>query len=421
MNVVFCAAADDDTGATDLGGMLADQGLRTVLVLDGRVEAWSEGYDAVIVGMGSRALRPAEAYQKTREAVRALRELRPRVIQIKYCSTFDSTTEGNIGPSLDAAMDETGEQFTVALPALPIYGRTTFMGHHFVGQVLLSDSPMRDHPLTPMRNPNLVTHLQAQTKRRVGLAAYPVTRERLEQVRRAGIEIAILDCVSDDDLTQVCEAIAPLPLISGSSAPAMRLPAIWRREGWWTPRPAPLEPCAARGAGYLVVAGSCSVATRGQNEWLEGQGATAHVLDPIELLSGGARPPALSGEVTLLRTASSADDIARVHEWAAAHGLSPAEAGLRIAYAMARLVVGIVEQTPPAGLVVAGGETSGAICRTLGFGALEIGRSIEPGVPLCRSLGQHRLLVALKSGNFGSPDFYGRAIQQMKCERGCLN
>jgi uncharacterized protein YgbK (DUF1537 family) len=414
---IFCAAADDDTGATDLAGMLAGEGLRTVLVIEGPAEQWARGYDAVILGTGARALSASEAYSRTRAAVRELAALGPRVIEIKYCSTFDSTAEGNVGPSLDAAMDEMGAPFTVALPALPVNGRTTYFGHHFVNGKLLSDSPMKDHPLTPMRNPNLVTHLQSQTKRRVGLAAYPVTKAKLDTVQRDGMEIAILDCVSEEDLTGVCEAIADLPLISGSSSPAMRLPAIWRREGWWSPRPEAGYAAVQEGRGFLVVAGSCSVATRGQNEWLERRGAQTVVMDPLALLSGAVETPRKKEETLLLRTASGPDDVAQVHDWAAGQGLSAAEAGLRIAYAMARLVLRIVEAEPPAGLIVAGGETSGAICRTLGLGALEAGRNIDPGVPLCRSLGRFRLPVALKSGNFGSVEFYGKAIERIKESR----
>jgi uncharacterized protein YgbK (DUF1537 family) len=168
------------------------------------------------------------------------------------------------------------------------------------------------------------------------------------------------------------------------------------------------------GRGYLVVAGSCSVATCAQNRWLEQQGAATCVLDPIELLEAPPQTPVFDGGILLLRTASSAEDIGRVHDWATRNHISPAEAGLRIAYAMARMVRQMVEQRLPAGLIVAGGETSGAVCRTLGFGALDVGGNIEPGVPLCRSLGQFRLPVALKSGNFGSPGFYARAIQKMK-------
>lgn len=410
---VFCAAADDDTGATDLAGMLSGEGLRTVLVVDGDPARWSEGYDAVILGTGSRALPPSEAYARTREAVRMLRSLSPRVIQIKYCSTFDSTPEGNIGQSLDAAMDEAGESFMVALPALPVNGRTTYLGHHFVHGQLLSDSPMRGHPLTPMRNPNLVSHLQSQTNRRVGLASYPVTREKLESLR-GGVQIAILDCIDDADLPNVCEAIANLPLISGSSAPAMKLPAIWRREGWWSPSAQASHRRDSGGRGFLIVAGSCSEATRRQNEWLESQGTERVALDPVALLCGAELPRIPEGRDCLIRTASSPADIERVRQCARERGLSAAEAGLRIAYALAQVVSRVVAVCPPAGLIVAGGETSSAICRTLALGALEVGRNIEPGVPLCFPLGSFPAPVVLKSGNFGGPDFYRRAINAIR-------
>lgn len=407
---VFCAAADDDTGATDLAGMLTGEGLRTVLVLDGRPEAWGEGYDAVITGTGSRAQPPAEAYRRTREAVARLRLLSPRVVAVKYCSTFDSTAEGNIGQSIDAAMDELGEAFTVALPALPVNGRTTYMGYHFVHGQLLSESPMRDHPLTPMRDSNLVSHLQSQTRRRVALVRHPVTREALAKCREAGGEIAILDCVSEADLEGVCETIAHLPLISGSSAPAMRLPRIWRREGWWSPRQQDRRREGEARGGFLIVAGSCSEATRRQNEWFESQGGYTVVLDPVELMEGRGAPSLPEGRDCLLRTASSKADIERVADYAGGTGRDAASAGLSIANALAGIVRELVEQRPPAGLIVAGGETSTAICRELGFGAMEVGRNIEPGVPLCYPLGVHRFPVVLKSGNFGSADFYQRAI-----------
>ncbi len=411
---VFGAVADDDTGATDLAGMLSEEGLRTVLVVDGDPERWSTGYDAVILGTGSRALPAAEAYSRTRDAVRKLCALAPRVIEIKYCSTFDSTAEGNIGPSLDAAMDELGEPFTVALPALPVNGRTTYMGHHFLHRQLLSESPMRNHPLTPMRNPDLVSHLQRQTRRRVGLAAYPVSRAKLDDLRAEGVQIAILDCIGDADLRGVCEAIAHLPLISGSSAPAMKLPAIWRREGWWSPSTRDARRSHAGGIGFLVVAGSCSEATRRQNDWFEGHGARCVVLDPVALASGAPLPSIPAGCDCLVRTASSATDIERAGKWARGQGLSPAEAGLKIAYALAQMVRRAVRENPPAGLIVAGGETASAICRTLEVGALEVDRNIEPGVPLCSPLGGLDVPLVLKSGNFGSEGFYAKAIEAIQ-------
>lgn len=428
--IIFGSVADDDTGATDLAGMLAGQDLRTVLVIDlpppEDFAAWTRDCDAVIVGVASRAAAPQAAYQRTREAIRLLATLRPRVLEIKYCSTFDSSTEGNIGPAIDAAMDEMGESFTVALPALPVHGRTTYLGYHFVHQQLLSDSPLRRHPLTPMTNPNLVTHLQSQTRRQVGLVAHPVVRGGAERVRerfaalaKEGVSIALLDCLSDADLEVLCEALADLRLITGSSAPAIKLPGVWQRRGWWQPAPGAggaHEP--PRGQGFLVVAGSCSEATRRQNAWLEAQGARVISLDGERLVAGQVSGEeiiaAVAGELAagrtcLLRTAATRDDVARVQQWAAGQGKTATEVGDEISRALAALVQRVITEHPPEGLIVAGGETSGAIARTLGFGALRVGKNIEPGVPLCRALGRVRLPVVLKSGNFGSPDFYGRA------------
>src|SRR3982751_3825225 len=197
MPVSFAAVADDDTGATDLAGMLAERGMRAVLILDQPAskdfELWTRDADAVILGTAARSIPASEAYDRTRRAVRLLQTLSPAVLEIKYCSTFDSTPTGNIGPSIDAAMDETGETFTVALPALPVLGRTTYMGYHFVWRQLLSDSPMRNHPLNPMTNANLATHLQSQTKRRVGALTYPDAGmgpariyQRLDELRAEG-------------------------------------------------------------------------------------------------------------------------------------------------------------------------------------------------------------------------------------------
>src|SRR5919107_5878595 len=174
--LLFGAVADDDTGASDLAGMLAEQRLRTLLVIDlpeqNQLDEWSEGQHAVVMAEGTRNLRADEARARTRSAIRLLKRRDPRAFQLKYCSTFDSTPEGNIGPTIDAALEELGEEFTVALPALPVNGRTTYRGYHFVHDRLLSDSPMREHPLTPMTNANLVEHLASQTSRRVGLAPY---------------------------------------------------------------------------------------------------------------------------------------------------------------------------------------------------------------------------------------------------------
>lgn len=430
--LVFAAVADDDTGASDLAGMLAEEGLRTLLVIGlppaEQFLEWSKGYDSVVMAEGTRNLPPGEAAARTRRAIRLLKERDPRVFQIKYCSTFDSTPEGNIGPSIDAAMEELGEEFTIALPALPVNGRTTYRGYHFVGGRLLSDSPMRDHPLTPMTNADLVDLLGRQTKRRVGSAPYTEVEagaDRLARCFRAlrdeGVSIAVVDCLTDEHVRTICRAAAGLRLITGSSAFGTGMPAVFRERGWLSARaePADAPEVEAGSRGCLLVAGSCSVATRGQNEWLAAQGVPIFRLDARELLGGGFAGAAVAGEVSarlaegfhcLLTTTSTPEEVRRVQEWGAGRGLSASELGQRIADALADFVREVLRDTRAGGLVVAGGETSGAVCRRLELGALRVGRNIAPGVPLCFSLGKFRLPVVLKSGNFGGTDFYGRAL-----------
>ena len=441
--LLFAAVADDDTGASDLAGMLAEQSLRTLLVIDlpgqDRLDEWSEGCHAVVLAEGTRNLRPAEARARTLDALRLLKPRDPRALQLKYCSTFDSTPEGNIGPAIDAALEELGEEFTVALPALPVNGRTTYRGHHFVHGRLLSDSPMRHHPLTPMTNANLVEHLGRQTARRIGLAPYEAVEAGAEALRRCferlrgeGVSVAVVDCLSDDHVRTICRASADLRLVTGGSAFGQGMPGVWRERGWVEElRPGP----AARGVGghatdaggaggagrgCLVVAGSCSVATRGQNRWLESRGAHAVRVEPRALLDGGAgRAPLVerarrelaAGRHCLLYTTDEPAEVARVQEWAARQGFDVPALGQRLAYALADLVAAVLEGQTVGGLVFAGGETSGALCRRLELGALRVGRNIEPGVPLCYSLGRHRLPVVLKSGNFGGEDFYGKALE----------
>jgi 3-dehydrotetronate 4-kinase len=444
--LLFAAIADDDTGASDLAGMLAGRGLRTLLVIDlppsDQFVEWSEDYHAVVMAEGTRNLTPAEARERTRAALRIVAARDPRVYQIKYCSTFDSTPEGNIGPTLDAALEELGEEFTVALPALPVNGRTTYQGYHFVGRRLLSDSHMREHPLTPMTNPNLVDLLGKQTTRRVGLAPYEVVesgadglKEYFQTLRGEGVSVAVVDCLSEAHVETICRACADLRLLTGGSAFGMGMPAVWRERGWIeeldgineVPRAATRgesQRAATQGVGRLVVAGSCSVATRAQNRRMSDAGAPVFSVGPRELLEDdfgraglvrSVRARLAGGLDCLLTTTDEPAGVARVQEWAAREGLDAAALGRRISRALADLAAEILEGQAVGGLVFAGGETSGALCRRLGLGALRVGRNIEPGVPLCYSLGRVRLPVVLKSGNFGGEDFYARALDAVSC------
>ena len=450
--LLFAAAADDDTGASDLAGMLAGRGVRTLLVIDLPPEEqlleWSRGYQAVVMAEATRNAAPAVAYERTRAAVRVLRERRPRMFQVKYCSTFDSTPEGNIGPSIDAALDELGEEFTVAVPALPVNGRTTYQGYHFVKGQLLSDSPMRHHPLTPMTNPNLVELLGRQTRRKVGLAPYAEVEagaEKLEgcfqALRRDGAAIALVDCLSERHLETICRATEGLRVVTGGSGFGLWLPQVWRERGLIAEAGRPRPPFtnaagvvgtsaaggvgtnAAGGAGCLLVAGSCSEATRRQNEWLARQGTPVSRIGPQEILGGRLDRAALTerlrselarGRHCLLTTSAAPEEVGEAQAWAAGKGMTARELGRAVSDALAELAREVLEDARAGGLVVAGGETSGALCRRLKLGALRVGKNIEPGVPLCFSLGEFRLPVILKSGNFGGEDFYGKALHAIK-------
>lgn len=431
--LLFAAIADDDTGASDLAGMLAERGVRTLLVIDipepEQLAAWLEGFDAAVMAVGTRNIDAGAARERTVEAIRRLRLLEPEMFALKYCSTFDSTERGNIGPAIDAAMTELGADFTIALPALPVNGRTTYMGHHFVWDKLLSDSPMRYHPLTPMKNPNLVDFLARQTARKVGLAAYPAVdageerlRAEFETLRARGVEIAIVDCLCDRHVETICRAAADFKLITGSSAPGIGLPPVWRERGRLREAAATgeQEPGARVAGGCLIVAGSCSEATRGQNAWFKEQGWRVVSIDPRMLAGGRLDLERVISEAVLeleasrpvlLTTSAGPEEVAQVQAWARAQGMTPEELGRAISSGLTELARQILDRVPAAGLVIAGGETAGALSRGLALGALEVGRNIEPGVPLCHALGRFPIPVVLKSGNFGSRDFYGRALR----------
>lgn len=429
--ILYGAIADDDTGASDLAGMLAEAGARTMLFIDlEQQHRWEEvldGYQAVVVGIGSRALPVQEARARTRAAAQALQRFHLETLHLKYCSTFDSTPEGNIGPAIEELMDLRSIPFTVALPALPVNGRTTYQGYHFVHDKLLSDSSMARHPLTPMTNPHLVSHLQSQTKRRVGLLPLQIVqqgeaaiREGLAQLQQTGVEIAILDCVGDDDLDALCRVLPDFPLITGSSAPAMR----WRRFAWLRNAPAPV-PMAQRaasraGSGLLVVSGSCSPATLEQDARFAAHGARVFAVEVEELLNDAAKAADAvvaraaehirAGRSVLLQTNKE-------RRFSSSSAGSDANStGLRIATALAEIAARIMGEAPPLGLLSAGGESSSALCRRLGLWALHVEHNLCPGVPLCYALGEPPLPLVLKSGNFGPPDFYADVEAVMRKE-----
>ena len=280
MSIKLGCIADDFTGATDLANNLVRAGMRAVQTI-GVPGALRADADAVVVALKTRSLPADEAVAQSLAALAWLRAQGAEQIYFKYCSTFDSTPQGNIGPVTDALMARLGTDFTIATPAFPDNRRTVFKGYLFVGDVLLNESGMQHHPLTPMTDPNLLRVLAAQTRRKVGLIDHAVVargsaaiRERIAALRAEGVEIAIVDAVSNDDLLALGPALKGMPLVTAGSGVAIGLPANW-----------PLTPGAAtasvRAAGaQAVVAGSCSAATNGQVAAFIASGRPALALDP---------------------------------------------------------------------------------------------------------------------------------------------
>jgi len=406
--------ADDFTGATDLAGMLVRAGMRTLQTIGVPTAAVAEDVDAVVIALKSRTAPAPEAVSQSLAALEALRSAGCRRFFFKYCSTFDSTDRGNIGPVAEALLDTLGSAFTVACPAFPENGRSVYLGHLFVGDVLLSESGMRNHPLTPMTDPNLVRVLQRQAHRKVGLVPAGVVHEgpdairsRYDGLRQDGVALAVVDAISDADLLRIGEASWDLPLVTGGSGVAMGLPAAWRARGLLGPGDgaATLPPVPGLRA---VVSGSCSVATRGQVAAAIEAGVPAFRVDPLRLAAGEdvagaalawATPLLGSGPVLVYATAEP--DAVR----AAQEELGRDRAGALVEAALAAVARGLVDRGV-ARLLVAGGETSGAVVNALGVQALRIGPQIAPGVPWTASVGGRPLALALKSGNFGARRFF---------------
>ena len=422
MAILLGAIADDFTGATDLANTLVRQGMRTVQLIDvpaGPPGASLKDVDAIVIALKSRTIPASDAVAQSLAALAWLQAAGARQILFKYCSTFDSTPQGNIGPVAEALMTALGVDFTIYCPAFPENGRTIFKGYLFVGDGLLSESGMRDHPLTPMRDPNLVRVLAAQTTRPAGLvplsavsAGPAAIHAEFDRLKRAGIAHAVVDAVSDADLHRLGEAAADLALITGGSGLALGLPANFRRRGLLPDRGEDAAISAALGGSSAVLSGSCSVATLAQNAYMRDRRPSFR-LDPLALAAGDDQVgQALDwaagqlGDAPILISASAAPEAVR----AAQDRLGRERAGALVEDALARVARGLVERGVRR-LVVAGGESSGAVVQALGVTALAIGRQIDPGVPWTVASGSDApLALALKSGNFGGEDFFLRAF-----------
>jgi uncharacterized protein YgbK (DUF1537 family) len=414
--------ADDFTGATDLANTLTRQGMPTAVMLGApRAHAPAPGADAVVIALKSRSIPAGEAVGLSLASLDWLRTAGPPAqYYFKYCSTFDSTDAGNIGPVADALLAALNEQFTVACPAYPTNQRTVYKGHLFVGDALLSDSSMRDHPLTPMTDPSLVRVLARQTKGRVGLVQHEMVargpeaiRAALHEMRAHGYRYAIVDALSDADLTAIGTACADMKLLTGGSGLALGLPDNFRRAGRL--REGQSDALPEVGGHAAVLAGSCSAATRRQVAVMQ-RHCQCLELNPFEIGEGAdvARnalewsAPRLSEKPVLIY--STAEPV-KVREVQAALGRE--QAGQAIERTFGMIAKGLVELGVRR-LVVAGGETAGAVVNALGIEGLQVGPEIDPGVPWTVSIGEPPIALALKSGNFGADDFFPKAFKVME-------
>lgn len=415
--------ADDMTGATDVALMLNRAGMRTVQVI-GAPKAGTvlPEADAVVVALKSRTNPVAEAVADSLAACDALLAGGARQILFKYCSTFDSTPQGNIGPVADALAQRLDAKLAIICPAFPANGRSIYQGYLFVGAVPLHESSMKDHPLTPMRDSNLMRLMAAQTKAPVGhvgyatvLAGAEAVRQRLDALAQEGVRYAVTDAVTNDDLMVLGEAIDGHVLLTGGSGIAMGLPQNFRKAGLLPERAIAVSLSAPAGRAGII-SGSCSTATRGQIRTAIEAGYPALKVDPLALVSGtqdaaGLAAWALAQPQDRPFLLYSSDDPAEVA--AIQQKLGRERAGETVEHAFAEtarlLVAGGVSR-----LLVAGGETSGAVVQGLGIGTLEIGPEIDPGVPWTRVVAGPELVIALKSGNFGAPDFFLKAWRLLR-------
>jgi len=415
--------ADDFTGATDLANNLTRGGMRTVQTVGVPSAPLADDVDAVVVALKSRTTSAAHAVAQSLAALRWLQQHGCQQFYFKYCSTFDSTPAGNIGPVTEALMAALNCDFTIACPAFPEAGRTIFKGYLFVGEVPLDESGMRNHPLTPMTDANLVRVLQAQMQGKVGLIDYVTVtrgteaiRARIAALKAEGVKAAIVDVLNNDDLMRLGPALSDMPLVTAGSGVAIGLPHNFVASGALHPsnNATALTPASGFRA---IVSGSCSVATNAQVAHFIQHGGAARAIDAIKLAAGEpevqrvlawAKPLLTKGAVLIYSTAAPAD----VQAIQAKLGVD--NAGQLIEQALADIARGLVD-AGVGQLVAAGGETSGAVVQALGINALRIGAQIDPGVPWTQSVGASnatpRITLALKSGNFGTEDFFTKAFR----------
>jgi 3-dehydrotetronate 4-kinase len=424
-NISLGCIADDYTGASDLANTLTRQGLRTVQTIGVPADDLKlPEVDAVVVSLKSRSIEASEAVARSRDAEKWLRGRGAGHVLFKICSTFDSTDAGNIGPVMDALRDDCGEKIVLVTPAFPEAGRTIYQGNLFVGLVPLNESPLKDHPLNPMHDSNLVRVLARQSKTKVGLVNLATLSRgpdaihaRLAELAGQGMGAAIIDAVFDPDLETIGTVAVDYRVSVGASGIGLGLARALVKSGKVKPAGSNAASGAALGGPAACLAGSCSQATLGQIASAE-QVMPVLRLDPDRVVAGideARRAAAWAAErlgsgPVLIASSASPEEVAALQS---RHGRNAA--GHAIEQAMADIAEALV-RAGVRRLVVAGGETSGAVVDRLRIPGFLVGAEIAAGVPVLRAVGakQGDMMLALKSGNFGGPEFFSDALKLMR-------
>lgn len=412
--MILGAIGDDFTGSSDLGLMLAKGGMRTVQYVGVPSHDADRVVEAGVVALKSRSIPSEEAVRKSLQALAWLRAQGCRQYLFKICSTFDSTPEGNIGPVAEALMDALGGAAAVPVcPVFPATGRTLYQGHLFVNDKLLSESGLENHPINPMTDPDIRRWLARQSRGRVGHVPLPVVRMGAEALAdhmasdaAAGRRLVIVDAIEDSDLEVIAEAAWDAPLLVGGSGIALGIPEMARRHGMIG---GAAEPWRGVSGKAVALSGSCSSATRSQVAEHARHGPQ-HKVDPDALMAGTLSADHIADWAMRqngLPLIYSSADPATVKAAQERHG--GAVLAERLEGFFGALAVALRERGAQR-ILVAGGETSGAVVTALGVKALAIGPEIDPGVPVLDAEG---LGLALKSGNFGAPDFFHKAMTVM--------
>ena len=420
MTTLLGSIADDFTGATDLAGLLARSGVKVSLRMGVPTEPPVDTAAFEVIALKCRTAPLEEALRDVRAALDWLKAAGAERFFWKYCSTFDSTPEGNIGPIAEALMAEVGADQTIYCPAFPENGRSIFMGNLFVGEQPIAESPMKDHPLTPMRDSNLMRLLQPQVTKPVGLAnrltvakGSEALKARLKTLADEGVAHVIIDAVANEDLFTISEACQDFKLMTGGSAIAMPLPHLYMKQGLLSADAEKTTmPDIAQDA--IVLSGSCSAMTRAQVT-AYAELAPSFRLRPLELAENGVQA-ALDwlaeqdlSQAPLIYATSEPQDVKAAQEV-----LGVVQAGELVEDALSVLAVAVREQGARR-FIVAGGETSGAVTKALDVNKLDVSVEIAPGVPwsFCVSDGK-AMALTLKSGNFGTEHFFADALAKLR-------